>query len=111
MVVLLPLLFTVMFLGVQAAMYYYAGTIALAAAQDGARAAAGLDGQTDPGTGTRVATAVLADSDGSLEDWSATTIRTVDSVTVTVTGVALSVVPGWHLSVTKSATAPLEVLS
>ena len=109
LVILMPVLFVVLFLGVQAAMYYYAGTIALAAAQDGARAAAGT--AADPGTGTRVATAVLATSDGSLENWAAATTATADTVTVTVTGTSLSVIPGWQPTVTKQATAPVERLS
>ena len=111
MVILMPVLFTVLFLGIQAAMYYYAGAIALAAAQDGARAAAGTDNTTDPDTGRRVATAILAGSDGSLENWAAISTVTPDSVTVTVTGSSLSVIPGWHPTVTKQATAPLERLS
>ncbi len=111
MVILMPVLFTVLFLGIQAAMYYYAGTIALAAAQDGARAAAGTDNTTDPDTGRRIATAILASSDGSLENWSATSSVTPDTVTVTVTGTSLSVIPGWHPTVTKQATAPVERLT
>ena len=39
MVMLLPALFAVMFLGMQAALYYHARSIALASAQEGACAA------------------------------------------------------------------------
>jgi len=109
MVILMPVLFGILFLGIQAAMYYYAGTIALAAAQDGARAQAGTD--ADPDTGTRTATAILAASDGSLENWAATTTISADTATVTVTGTSLSVIPGWHPAVTKVATAPVERLT
>ena len=109
LVILMPVLFGILFLGIQAAMYYYAGAIALAAAQDGARAQAGTD--ADPDTGTRTATAILAASDGSLENWAATTTISADTATVTVTGTSLSVIPGWHPAVTKVATAPVERLT
>ena len=39
MVILMPVLFSVMFLGLQAALFYHARTVAIAAAQEGARAA------------------------------------------------------------------------
>src|SRR4051794_41696169 len=40
MVVWLPVVFAVMFLGLQAALYYHARTVAIAAAEEGAHAAA-----------------------------------------------------------------------
>ena len=44
MMILLPALFAVMFLGMQAALFYHARTVAIAAAQEGAKAASvGLD--------------------------------------------------------------------
>jgi len=44
MVVLMPALFALMFMGMQAALIYHARTIAIAAAEEGARAA-GADGR------------------------------------------------------------------
>ena len=44
LVVLLPLLFTILFAGVQGAVYYHARTLAIGAAQEGARAAASEHG-------------------------------------------------------------------
>ena len=38
MVILMPALFSIMFLGMQGALYYHARTVAIAAAQEGARA-------------------------------------------------------------------------
>jgi len=49
LVVLMPLLFTLLFAGVQGAMFYHARTVAIAAAQEGARAAAAQDGTTSAG--------------------------------------------------------------
>ena len=47
MVVLLPALFAVMFLGMQAALIYHARSLAIASAQEGARAA-GAENGTEP---------------------------------------------------------------
>ena len=44
MVMLMPALFSIMFLGMQGALYYHARTVAIAAAQEGARAAGSQNG-------------------------------------------------------------------
>ena len=49
MVMLLPLLFSVMFLGLQAALFYHARTVAITAAQEGARAAGSETGSVSEG--------------------------------------------------------------
>ena len=49
LVILLPALFAVMFLGMQAALFYHARTVAIAAAQEGARAAGGENGKESDG--------------------------------------------------------------
>ena len=62
MVILMPVLFSVMFLGLQAALFYHARTVAIAAAQDGARAAG-----TETGTasnGIAAATSFIAAAGG-----------------------------------------------
>ena len=87
MVILMPVLFLVMFLGMQAALFYHARTVAIAAAQQGARAAGGSD---------------------VLENASVTGSRTATEATVTVQGAALSVIPGWSPIVQQSATVPVE---
>ena len=46
LVVLMPALFAVMFLGMQAALIYHARTLAIASAQEGARAAGAENGTT-----------------------------------------------------------------
>ena len=86
MVILMPVLFLVMFLGLQAALFYHARTVAIAAAQQGARA-----GGSDV-----------------LENASVTGSRTATEATVTVQGAALSVIPGWSPIVQQSATVPVE---
>lgn len=49
MALLLSVLFLVMFLGMQVALYYHARTVAIAAAQEGARAAGAQTGTTGRG--------------------------------------------------------------
>src|SRR3954465_3520860 len=96
LVILLPALFAVMFLGMQAALFYHARTVAIAAAQEGARAAGGENGQA--ADGVSAASSFIADAGGDdvLTGTSATANRTATRVTVTVTGRSLSVIPGWH---------------
>ena len=105
---MLPALFAVMFLGMQAALFYHARTVAIAAAQEGARAAGGENGQAADGVGA--ASSFIADAGGDdvLTGTSATANRTATRVTVTVTGRSLSVIPGWHPEIVQSASLPVE---
>lgn len=110
-VFLMPTLFAVMFLGMQAALYYHARSVAIAAAQEGAREAGGEYGTRD--NGIRVATDFLADAGGKdvMTGTSVTGSRTATTATVTVTGLSLSVIPGWRVRVTQSASVPVERLT
>lgn len=107
MVVLMPALFAIMFLGLQAALYYYAATIASAAAQDGARAAAAHGSGGTP-AGLAAAEAALAQSHGSLENYTVTAAAEPTGPRITVTGTALSVMPGLAFDVSRSAALPWE---
>lgn len=109
MVVLLPALFAVLFLGMQAALYYHARTIAIAAAQEGARAAAA--NHAGSGDGIAAAYAYLADAGDSLESSRATAQRTATTATVTIRGRSLSVIPGWKPVITQQASAEVERLT
>ena len=106
MVILMPALFSMMFLGMQAALIYQARTIALAAAQEGAREAA-LDTGT-AANGIDTATSFVAATPAGLKNTTVTGTRTVTTATVTVTVTTLSVVPGWVPTVTQSAAMPVE---
>lgn len=105
---MLPALFAVMFLGMQAALFYHARTVAIAAAQEGARAAGGENGHA--ADGVSAASSFIADAGGDdvLTGTSATANRTATRVTVTVTGRSLSVIPGWHPEIVQSASLPVE---
>lgn len=111
MVFLMPALYAVMFLGLQGALYYHARAVALAAAQEGAREAGSETGTRD--TGVATANTFLHDAGGSdvMTSTSVSASRTATSATVTVTGTSLSVIPGWHVTLTQRASVPVERLT
>lgn len=111
MVFLLPVLFSVMFLGMQAALYYHARTVAIAAAQEGARAAAAETGTTNQGTGAALDFVADAGGNDVLTGVAVTGARTATTATVTVRGRSLSVIPGWSPLLEQSASAPVERLT
>jgi Flp pilus assembly protein TadG len=111
LVVLLPALFALMFLGMQAALFYHARTTAIAAAQEGARAAGAQHGRASDGIAAASAFLKEAGGEGTLLNTSTTASRTATAATVTVTGFSLSVIPGWHVRITQSATVPVERLT
>ncbi|GAA1761498.1 hypothetical protein GCM10009795_004930 [Nocardioides hankookensis] len=108
LVILLPALFAVLFVGMQAALYYHARTVAIAAAQEGARAAGAERGRE--ADGVDAANDFIAEAGGHdvLSGSSANASRTATQATVTVSGFSLSVIPGWHVRITQSATVPAE---
>lgn len=107
LVVLMPLLLLILFSGVQGAVYYHASTLALAAAQEGARAAARENATL--AAGTSAATAFVTDTAGdSLSSVAITGSRTAVTATITVRGSSLSLVPGWTPTVERSASLPVE---
>ena len=111
MVFLMPALYAVMFLGLQGALYYHARTVALAAAQEGAREAGSETGTRD--TGVATANTFLHDAGGTdvMTSTSVSASRTATTATVTVTGTSLSVIPGWHVTLTQRASVPVERLT
>ena len=108
MVILMPALFSIMFLGMQGALYYHARTVAIAAAQEGARAAGSQNG-TAAG-GISAASSFVSDAGGKdvLPGAHMTGGRSATTATMTVTGTSLSVIPGWSPAVSQSASVPVE---
>lgn len=111
LVILLPALFAVMFLGMQAALFYHARTVAIAAAQEGAKAAGGENGKEADGVSAASSFIVEAGGDDVLTGADATANRTATTITVTVTGHSLSVIPGWSPAITQTASLPVERLT
>jgi Flp pilus assembly protein TadG len=108
MVMLMPALFSIMFLGMQGALYYHARTVAIAAAQEGARAAGSQNGTA--AEGVSAASSFVSDAGGRdvLPGAHMTGGRSATIATVTVTGTSLSVIPGWSPAVSQSASVPVE---
>lgn len=111
LLILLPALFAVMFLGMQAALFYHARSAAIAAAQEGARAAAGEHGREADGVQAANAFIEEAGGDDVLSGATATANRTTTTVTVVVRGHSLSVIPGWSPVVRQEASVPVEKLT
>src|SRR5689334_9428867 len=86
LVILLPALFAVMFLGMQAALFYHARTVAIGAAQEGARAAGAERGTESGGVGAANDFIAEAGGDDVLTRISTSADRTTTAATVTVTG-------------------------
>ena len=102
LVILMPVLFLMLFAGMQAALMYQGRTAAIAAAQEGARAAAAQNGTAHDGHAA--ATAFLAQvGEDTLRGATITADRTATTATVHVVGSTLSVVPGWTPTITQSA--------
>lgn len=110
MVLLLPLAFSLLFLAVQGAVYYQGRTVALSAAQEGARGAAAHEATNGDGRSAALAFAGRAGGNGVLDDPRVTVDRdpAAGTVTVEVTGRTGSFVPGWDPQVTQTASRAVE---
>ena len=108
LVVLFPALMALIFITVQAGLYFYARNVALAAAQEGARAAAARGATSTEGA--NAASAFVSRAGAQLLGASAVSSeRTATTVTVTVSGTSVSLVPGFPGRVIRqSASAPVE---
>lgn len=104
--ILFPLLLGVLWLTMSAAMFFYGRTAALSIAQAGATAGAARHASlADCRSAAAELAARVGDALGSL------TIdcrRTATTVTTTVTGATLSLVPGWAPTVTQLAVVVVE---
>lgn len=107
MVIALPLVLTVLFLAVQAGTWFHARSIALASAQSGARTSAMLNSSLEAGLSS--ARSFATDVGGTtLTGVTVTGDRTATSTTVTVTGHSVRLVPFMDVTVSQSATLPVE---
>jgi Flp pilus assembly protein TadG len=107
MVIIFPVTLFIVFGIVQVGVWYYASSVARAAAQQGAQATAVYDANS--GDGTTTANQVLQQNGSSLlNSVTVTPSRTAHQATVTVTGKALDVIPFIPLKVTATATVPVE---
>ena len=106
---LLPVLLTFVWVAMGAAMYHFGSTAAQSAAQTAASAAAAEHGTTT--ACEQAAAAFIAALGDTLTDVSVNCQRTATTATATITGTALSLVPGWAPTVTQTATVAVERIS
>lgn len=109
MVVIMPVMFTIAFTGLQAGLYFYGRSAALSAATIGARAAAAEGGTT--AECQQAADAFLASLGDVLTTTRVQCSRTATTVTVQISGSTLSVIPGWTPRVAQEAVQQVERVS
>ena len=105
--ILFPLVLSSLWLTMQWAMLTWAHATAQAAAQDGARAAAALNATA----GTGESKALTAAGNGSIDNLHVTAQRAARLTTVTITGTALQVIPGFPVTIQVTATSPTQRLT
>lgn len=106
---LLPVLFTFVWVAMGAAMYHFGNTGAQAAAQTAATAAAAEHGTT--AACEQAAAAFVATLGDTLGGVTVTCRRTATTATATITGTTISLVPGWTPTVSQTVTVPVERVS
>lgn len=94
------------FLIIQLGLWGSARSVAAHSAREGATAEALYQSTS---SASQVTNAALADNAGGLlRDYHVSTSRTGQTITVTVTGKSLSLVPFYSPTITQSATVPIE---
>lgn len=101
-----PVLLLLGFTVVQAALTFWANQIALAAATQGVNVERGY--QASPGSGGAHAREFLAGAGEGLNNQQVTVSRTGRQVTVTVTGNAISLLPGVTFDISRTAHGSVE---
>lgn len=106
---LLPVLFTFVWVAMGAAMYHFGATSTQAAAQTAASAAA-VEGGTTKAC-EQAAARFIATLGDALSDVTVTCRRTATTASATVAGTTLSLVPGWSPRVTQTVAVAVEKVS
>ena len=106
--IIAPAVFLLVFVPMQAAWYFHARNLALAAAEEGVRVAR-ADGSS-VGAGVARANEFLAESGGQdvLLNSSVAPEGTTEEIRITVSGNAITLMPVFDLSVTQTAAGPVE---
>ncbi len=111
-VILFPVFLLLIFAAVQAGVFFYGRSAALAAAQQGLQAARVENGTTDAATGAAQRFLRSGGSGGALLDnVTISPNRSADTATVTVSGSVPSLIPGATFTVTQSASGTVERLT
>lgn len=104
--IVMPALLALLFLGMQAALLYQGRTTALAAAQEGARVAAGETGTA--AEGIAAAQELTDTATVGLNGVQVSGTRSATEASITVRVHIASVVPGWDPWVTQTSAQPVE---
>lgn len=106
-VIIYPVVLGLIFLIIQVGIWGYARSIAVHSAREGATAEAGYQSGQSSDAVTR--SALAGNAGGVLRDYSVSSTHTQNSVTVTVRGHSLSLVPYVEMpAVEQSVTVPIE---
>ncbi|MGP5291671.1 TadE/TadG family type IV pilus assembly protein [Brachybacterium tyrofermentans] len=106
-VLIFPLILGVIFVIIQAGIWAHARNIAVYSAREGATAAAAYQSDQSPEAATQAA--LDGNSDSVLRSYSVTSTGNDDSITVTVRGESLSLIPMVQLpAIEQSVTVPVE---
>jgi len=105
--VILPGVLLLVFGIIQAGLWFYARNVAIAAAEEGSRAAAAVGASSSEG---RMTAAGFTDRVGAslLRDVSVTATRGARTATVVVSGHSVSLIPGIPFRISQSSTSPVE---
>lgn len=107
LVILAPILLSLLLGAIQAGLWFYARNLALTAAQESTHVARGTDGDTAKGQAA-ASSYLERTSSGMLTDTAVSVSTDGTTVTTTVTGNSISLIPGVEISVSQSATGPVE---
>lgn len=104
---MIPTVFVIVFLIIQVGIWAHARSIAVHSAREGATTAATYQSNR---SSTEATTAALAENaDGVLRDYTVTSSQTDQTITVTVRGRALSLIPLYELpAIEQTVTIPTE---
>ncbi|MGP5306907.1 TadE/TadG family type IV pilus assembly protein [Brachybacterium alimentarium] len=106
-VIVIPAVLALIFLIIQTGIWAHARSIAVHSAREGATAAATYQSTASPTQATE--TALSNNADGVLRDYTVSSHDTPDSITVTVSGHALSLIPLYELpAIEQTVTIPTE---
>ncbi len=106
-VVIYPLVLLIAWIGMQLALVFLANRVALASAEEGARAARARAGTVTAGE-QRANRYLDVLGAGLVTTPTVEVVRTVDTVTVQVSGQAQRIVPGFPVRVTQAIHSPTE---
>jgi Flp pilus assembly protein TadG len=103
----MPIAILLVMASLQTGLYFHGRSVAQAAAQEGCRVAAALDGTAEAGHQAAQEFAEQMGA-GELEEPQVVVDRAENTARVTVSGTGMSLVPMWHPNIKRTSTCPVE---